>query len=97
MQSTHPTVEPHSYFGPVAKLCDASAWIDVVKHSVCIKGARMEFAKTMVHWPKIKPVEMDTGPPPTGKDHRRPEQYFAPVMDEARAVEAHCSKDVLLE
>jgi hypothetical protein len=29
----------------------------------------MAFAKTMVHWPKIKPVEMATGPPPSGKEH----------------------------
>ena len=85
------------YFGLVAKLCDASARIDVVKHLVCIEGAHMAFVKTMVHWPKIKPVEMATGPPPAGKEHRRQEQYFAAVMDGAQAMEAQCSKDIFLE
>jgi hypothetical protein len=51
----------------------------------------------MVHWPKINPMEMATGPRPKGKEHRRPEQYFVQVMTGARAIEGHCSKDVMLE
>ena len=88
---------PSSYFGLVQKLCDATPRIDVWKCSVCIEGPRMAFGKTMVHWPKIKPAEVATGPPPPGKEHRRPEQYFPIVMDGARAIEAQCSKVVIYE
>jgi hypothetical protein len=88
---------PSSYFGLVRKLYDAMPWIDVWKRSICIEGARMAFGKTMVHWPKIKPAEVATRPPPPGKEHRRPEQYFLVVMDGARAIEAQCSKDVIYE
>ena len=31
---------PGSYFGPVRRLVDACPWIEVVKRSVCIEGAR---------------------------------------------------------
>lgn len=58
-----------SYFSLVQKLRDASSRIDVVKRSACIEGARMAFGKTMVHWLKIKPVEMSIGPLPAGKEH----------------------------
>lgn len=88
---------PSSYFGLVQKLYDAVPRIDVWKRSVCIEGARMAFGKTMVHWPKIKPTEVATGPPPPGKEHRRPEQYFAGVMNGARAIEAQCPKDVIYD
>ena len=40
---------PSNYFSLVAKLCYASARIDVVKCSMCIEGAHMAFTKTMVH------------------------------------------------
>jgi hypothetical protein len=88
---------PSSYFGLVQRLYDATPRIDAWKRSACFEGARMAFGKTKVHWPKIKPVEMATGPPPPGKEHRRPEQYFPIVMDGARVIEAQCSKDVIYE
>ncbi|XBH62439.1 hypothetical protein VPH35_116671 [Triticum aestivum] len=86
-----------SYFGRLAKLCDAAARVETMKRSVCIEGPRMSFSKTMVHWPKIKPVEMATGPPTAGKEHRRLVKYFFAIMDSARAVEVLCSKDSLLK
>jgi hypothetical protein len=88
---------PSSYFGLVQKLYDATPQVDAWKRSECIEGAWMAFGKTMVHWPKIKPAEMATGPPPPGKEHRRPEQYFPIMMDGARAIEAQCLKDVIYE
>ena len=60
--------------------------IDAVKRFACLEGARLAFVKTMVDWPKIKPMDMAVGPPP-GKEHRRPKQYFTQVMDGARAIE----------
>ena len=92
-------IEPlsSSYSGLVQKLCDAVPRIDALNRSTCIEGARMAFARTMVHWPKIKPTEMATAPPPPGKEHRRPEKYFSAVMDGARAIEDQCPKDVIYE
>ena len=55
---------PSSYFGLVQKLCDAAPRVDVLKRSTCIEGARMAFARTMVHLPRLKPTEMATAPPP---------------------------------
>ena len=88
---------PSSYFGLVQRLFGAPAQVDAWKRSTCIEGARMAFGKTMVHWPKLKPVEIATGPLPPGKEHRHPEQYFPAVMDGARAVDAQCPKDVIYE
>jgi hypothetical protein len=88
---------PSSYFGLVQKLVDATPRVDSWKRSACIKGARMAFGKTMVHWPKLKPTKIATGPPPPRKEHRRPEQYFPAVMEGARAIEGQCSKDEMYE
>jgi hypothetical protein len=88
---------PNTYFGFVQKLREAPLRIAAMKRSTCLEGARLAFAKTMVHWLKINPMDMATGPPPKGKEHRCPEQYFAQVMNGARAIEVQCSKDVMLE
>ena len=88
---------PSSYFSLVQKMCDAAPRIDAMKRSTCIEGARMAFARTMVHLPGLKQTEMATAPPPPGKEHRRPEKYFSTVMDGARVIEAQCPKDVMYE
>lgn len=36
---------PSSYFGLVRRLVEACSWLDVVKRSTCIEGARMAFAR----------------------------------------------------
>jgi hypothetical protein len=66
-----------TYFDLVQRLGEAPLRIEAVKRSACLEGARLAFAKTMVHWPRINPMEIATGPPPQGKEHRRPELYFA--------------------
>lgn len=68
---------PDTYFGLVQRLREAPLQIDAVKRSACLEGARLAFAKTMVHWTRINPMDMAIGPPPQGKEHRHPEQYFA--------------------
>ena len=88
---------PDTYFGLVQKLWEAPLRIDVVKRPVCLEGARLAFTKTMVHWPRINPMEMATGIPPKGKEHCGPEQYFARVITGVRAIEGQCSKYVMLE
>ena len=39
---------PNSYFGLVKWLVDACPWLDAIKRSVCIEGARMAFARVKV-------------------------------------------------
>ena len=36
---------PGSYFGLVRRLVEACPWLDIVKRSACIEGARMAFAR----------------------------------------------------
>ena len=40
---------PGSYFGLVRRLVDACPWLEVVKRSVCIEGARRALARAKVH------------------------------------------------
>ena len=40
---------PVSYFGLVRRLVVACPWIEVIKHSVCIEGARRALARAKVH------------------------------------------------
>ena len=44
---------PSSYFGLVKRLVDACPRLEVIKRSVCIKGARMAFAHVKTHWEKM--------------------------------------------
>ena len=41
---------PGSYFGLLRRLMDACPWIEVVKRSVCIEGARRALARAKVNW-----------------------------------------------
>ena len=45
---------PSSYFGLVKWLVNARPWIDAVKRSACIEGARMAFARVKMQWAKMK-------------------------------------------
>ena len=40
---------PSSYLGLVKRLVSACLWLEVIKRSVCIEGARMAFARAKVH------------------------------------------------
>ena len=40
---------PGSYFSLVRWLVDASPWIEVIKRSICIEGARQSLARAKVH------------------------------------------------
>ena len=58
---------PGSYFGLVRRLVDACPWIEVVKRSVCIEGARRALARAKVHWGKMDAEKLVTDRPPLGK------------------------------
>ena len=40
---------PNSYFGLVRRLVDEVPWIDAVKRSTCIEGARMALARVKTY------------------------------------------------
>ena len=88
---------PISYFGLVKRLVNACPRLDVVKRSVCIKGARLAFAYAKVWWAKMDAVKLVTEGPPEGKEHRKPELYFDSVLEGSRIVAEQCAQDVIFE
>ena len=90
-------VMPGSYFGLVRWLVDACPWIEVVKRSFCIEGARRTLARAKVHWGKLDAEKLLTDAPPLGKEYRTPEMYYKGVLKGARLIAGECSKDVIFE
>ena len=88
---------PNSYFGLVRRLMDACPRLEVIKRSVCIEGARWAFARAKVHWGKLDGEKLVRDGPPSGKEHRRPENYYKDVLAGARLVADECTKDVIFE
>ena len=88
---------PGSYFGLVRWLVDACPWVEVIKHSACIEGARRALARAKVHWGKMDAQKLVTEAPPQGKEYRTPEMYYKTVLKGARTIAGECSKDVIFE
>ena len=88
---------PGSYFGLVRRPVDACPWIEVVKRSVCIEGARRALARAKVHWGKMDAEKLVKDGPPPGKEHRVPEAYYEGVLKGACLIVDECSKDVIFE
>ena len=90
-------VLPGSYFGLVRRLVDACPWLEVVKRSVYIEGARRALACAKVHWGKMDAEKLVMDGPLQGKEHRHPEMYYEGALKGARLVVDECSKDVIFE
>ena len=88
---------PGSYFGLVRRLVDACPWVEVVKHSACIEGARRALARAKVHWGRMDAEKLVMDAPPPGKEYRTPEMYYKGVLKGARIIAGECSKDVIFE
>ena len=88
---------PASYFGLVRWLVDACLWLEVIKRSVCIEGARRALARAKVHWGKLDAEKLLTDTPPPGQEYRTPEMYYNGVLKGARRIADECSKDVIFE
>ena len=88
---------PSSYFGLMKRLVNACPRLDVIKRSVCIKGAWMAFTRVKVQWAKMNAVKLATEGPPTGKEHRTLERYFDDVLEGSRTVAEQCAKDIIFE
>ena len=86
---------PSSYFGLVKRLVSACPWLDAVKRSVCIAGARMAFARSKMHWVKMDATKLMTKGPPVGKEHCNLEMYYDSVMEGSRLVAEQCAKDII--
>ena len=55
----------------------------------------MAFARVKMHWVKMKAADVAVEGQPGGKDHRTPERYLEDVLEGARLIEGHCSKDIM--
>ena len=88
---------PGSDFGLVRRLVDACPWIEVVKRSVYIKGARRALARAKVHWGKMDAEKLVTDKPPSGREYSKPEMCYEGVLKGARLIAGECSKDVIFE
>ena len=88
---------PGSYFGLVRRLVDACPWIEVIKRTICIEGARRALARAQVHCGKMDAEKLVTDARPPGKEYRKPEMYYEGVLKGARIIAGECSKDVIFE
>ena len=88
---------PGSYFGLVKRMVNACPWLEVIKRSVCIEGARRALAHAKVHCANMDAKKLVTEGPPEGKEHRHPEKYYVGVLKGARLVADECAKDVIFE
>ena len=88
---------PGSYFSLVRRLVDACPWVEVIKHSACIEGARRALARAKVHWGRLDAERLITDAPPAGKEYRTPEMYYKSVLKGARKIADECPKDVIIE
>ena len=88
---------PGSYFGLVPWLVDACPWVEVIKRSSCIEGARRALARAKVHWGKLDAERLITDAPPAGKEYRTPEMYYKTVLKGAHKIADECSRDVIIE
>ena len=86
---------PSSYFGLMKRIVGACPWLDAIKRSVCIEGARMAFAHAKVHWGKLDAEKLILEGPPEGKEHRKPELYYEGLLKGARLVADKCTKQII--
>ena len=88
---------PGSYFSLVRRLVDVCSWIEVIKRSVYIEGARRALARAKVHWGKLDAEKLLTNAPPPGKEYCTPKMYYKGVLKGARIIAGECSNDVIFE
>ena len=86
---------PSSYFRLMKRLVSACPWLEAIKRSICIEGARMAFACAKMHWEKMDTTKLMTEGPPIGKEHRTPQLYFESVLEGSRLVAEQCAKDII--
>ena len=88
---------PNSFFSLARRLVDACPWVEVIKRSACIEGARWALARAKVHWGKLDAEKLITDAPPAGKEYRMPEMYYKTVLKGAHKIADECPRDVIIE
>ena len=83
---------PGSYFGLVRRSVDACPWVEVIKRSAYIEGARRALARAKVHWGKMDAEKFVTDAPPAGKEYCTPEMYYKSVLKGARMIAVSATK-----
>ena len=86
---------PGSYCGLVRRLVDACPWVEVIKRSASIEGARRALARAKVHGGRLDEERLITDAPPAGKEYHTPEMYYKTVLKGARKIADECPKDVI--
>ena len=87
--------KPDSYFVLVQQFLGAVPWIDAMRRSACIEGARMALARVKAYWMDMDAI-MIASQDPVGGQHLTG-HYLAQVTEGARLIEAQCPKNLLLE
>ena len=78
-------------------MVDACPWVEIIKCSTCIEGARRALARAKVHCGKLDAEKLITDAPPVGKEYRTPEMYYKTVLKGARKIADECPRDVIIE
>ena len=91
----HVKAIPSSYFALVKRLVSACPWLEAIKRSACIEGARMAFARAKMHWAKMDATKLMNEGLPVGKERRRPELYYDSVQEGSHLVAEQCAKDII--
>ena len=87
--------EPKSYFSLVQQFLGAVLHINAMKRSACIEGARMALARVKTYWAEMEAAAVASQDSDGGRIPA--EHYFQEVLQGARLIETHCSRDVMFE
>ena len=85
----------NSYFGLVQQFLGDVSYIDAMKKSARIEGARMALARVKTYWADMEATRIATQGPAGSQDPA--EHYFEQVIEGARRIEAQCLKNVMFE
>src|SRR3954470_15157932 len=87
--------KPNSYFSLVQQFLSAVPYINAMKRSACVEGARMALARVKTYWAKMEATAIAAQ---DSDESRVPaEHYFLEVLEGARLIETQCSKDIMFE
>ena len=71
------------------------SYINAMKRSACIEGARMALARVKTYWAEMEATAVAAR---DSDGSRVPaEHYFQEVLEGARSIETQCSKDIMFE
>ena len=87
--------KPNSYFSLVQQFLGAVPRIDAMKRSACIEGAWMAFARVKTYWAEMDATTVVAQGSAIGRVAA--EHYFEEVLEGARLIETHCSKNIMFE